>query len=150
MFIFSIVGGRLTERIGFRFSAMLGALTALTGVILLYLNDLMTPSDAIPPLMLVGMGLGLAMAPSNAAAVSAADVAHSGMAAGVLSTMRYIGGVVGTAVLAILLTAKEPDAAIIQHHAAMVIFAIALGTSALITIVLPGKAKRSIKEAFPE
>jgi len=51
--------------------------------------------DALLPLVLLGIGMGITGAPSQAAALSAVSRSQAGMASGALSTMRYLGGVVG-------------------------------------------------------
>ena len=53
---------------------------------------------------LLGAGLGLTSAPSQSAAMSDVPREKSGMAAGLTSTMRYIGGIAGLTVLGLVLT----------------------------------------------
>jgi len=58
-------------------------------------------------LAVMGTGLGVQSAPVQTAAVEAAPVAKTGSAAGVFSTSRYLGSVVGATILAIVF-ASDP------------------------------------------
>jgi MFS family permease len=116
MVIGSPLGGRAVERLGYRTVAVAGALAVAAG---LYG---MTAAAAggraslslTGALVLVGAGLGLAAAPAQSAAVGAVPAGRSGMAAGALSTLRYLGGLLGVAALGALLRASgtEPTAAL--------------------------------------
>ncbi len=139
MVVFAPVGGRLAERFGARPIAFIGGLTSLAGVLLLAdFSRLRAPSDAVAGLVLVGTGLGLATSPSQSAAMSAVDHAQAGMAGGALSTSRYLGGVVGIAVLGALLAAHADVAA---HSAAARFYAATLALSAVATLFLPGRVR---------
>ena len=103
MVVFSPLGARLSERVGPRLAAALGLILCGVGVYLL--GDaarLMTPSDALPALVLMGMGLGLSSSPAQAASIASVPREQAGMAAGVTATMRYLGGIAGIAVLGAL------------------------------------------------
>ena len=131
------LGGRLSEKLGARTTAVTGALLGLAGMTLLGVRTVDSPNEAILPLMLLGFGLSLGNAPSQAAAMSGVDRARSGMAAGVMSTTRYLGGVVGIAVLGGLLTQGAAAATERQHHSAMAVFGVALALSAVAALALP-------------
>lgn len=51
---------------------------------------------------MLGLGIGISAASVQAAAISAAPVAQAGAAAGLYSTSRYLGSVLGSTVLAIV------------------------------------------------
>ncbi|HLL54398.1 MAG TPA: MFS transporter, partial [Myxococcaceae bacterium] len=120
------LGARISEHLGVRTTAVTGAVLALAGLVLLRVRTLGAPTDALAPLMLLGFGLALASAPSQASAMGAVDKARSGMAAGVMSTMRYLGGVAGIAVLGGLMPQGGAAGTTAQHHAVMTVFAGAL------------------------
>jgi MFS family permease len=88
----------------------------------------------------MGTGIGLSSPPAQAASMSAAPKEHSGMAGGVLSTMRYIGGVAGIAVLGALLT----DATSVESHGSPVfVYAGALAAAAALSLPLPGRISKA-------
>ncbi|MBM7118160.1 MFS transporter [Archangium primigenium] len=131
------LGGRLSERWGARTTAVTGALLGLSGMTLLAARTVDSPNEAILPLMLLGFGLSLGNAPSQAAAMSSVDRGRSGMAAGVMSTTRYLGGVVGIAILGGVLSQGVAAATERQHHTVMAFFGVALALSALVGLALP-------------
>ncbi|MEO5616960.1 MAG: MFS transporter [Candidatus Eisenbacteria bacterium] len=131
------VGGRLAERFGARATVFFGCLVSLAGVLLLAdFSKLHAPADALLGLVLIGTGLGLATAPSQSAAMTAVDRGQAGMAGGVLSTSRYLGGIVGISMLAALLASS---AGIASHSRAAVFYAGALALSAVAALLLPGR-----------
>jgi MFS family permease len=138
MIICSPIGGRVSERAGARATALAGTLTSLLGVFLLSdFQSLQTPSDAILGLILVGAGLGFSQAPSQAAAMSAVQRTDAGMAGGVVSTARYIGGVIGISALGYLLGGDQ--AGVASHSAAANFYLGALVLATLSTLALPGR-----------
>lgn len=136
----SLVGGRLSEKLGARVQVGLGSVLALGGLWLLRdPGALASPLDAVPGLLLMGAGIGLSSAPSQAAAMTGASRENAGMAGGAISTLRYMGGVAGIAVLGATLT----DAASIElHRAPIMIYGGALAISALLALLLPGRAPK--------
>jgi EmrB/QacA subfamily drug resistance transporter len=137
------LGGRLSERLGARTTAVSGALLGVVGMALLGLRTVDSPNEALVPLMLLGFGLSLGNAPSQAAAMSGVDRARSGMAAGVMSTTRYLGGVVGIAILGAVLSQGVAAATERQHHTAMAFFGVSLALSAAAGLALPRREARA-------
>ncbi|MCO5222110.1 MAG: MFS transporter [Thermomicrobiales bacterium] len=100
--VLGVLGGRMSDRRGRGLPAVLGAASlaigtaALTGVL---------DADHLWPIALalavMGVGIGLQSAPVQAAAVESAPIQKAGSAAGVHSTARYFGSVVGATVLAL-------------------------------------------------
>ena len=144
----AVVAGRLTDLLGARSVAITGSLLAVVGMVLLRVQDLDRPSDLTVPLVVLGIGLGAATPAAQAAAQSAAHEAQSGMAAGVMSTMRYLGGVAGVAVLGAMLgdpgagssTVAGPQI-VADHRALLLVFGAALVASAVCAAVLPGRVR---------
>ncbi|ATB31874.1 MFS transporter [Melittangium boletus] len=131
------LGGRLSEKLGARATAVTGALLGLAGMTILGVRTVDSPNEAILPLMLLGFGLSLGNAPSQASALSSVDRTRTGMAAGVMSTTRYLGGVVGIAILGGLLTQGAAAATERQHHGAIAVFGVSLALSAVAALALP-------------
>jgi MFS family permease len=105
MVIFSPIGGRLSDRRGRRVPALLGAMLVTAGIGPLIAIDLDWPWFVLfVPLATLGIGVGLSAAPVQATAVNAAGEGESGQAAGLYSTMRYVGSILGSAGLAAILS----------------------------------------------
>lgn len=138
MVIAAPVGGQLTDRLGARRAALLGCLLLLSGVFQLWsLGSFETPTDAMPALLMFGLGLGLCGAPCQAASMGAVKPSEAGMAAGVTSTMRYLGGILSILVLGAVL--GSDDAVSVARHAVMIrLFTAAIFVSALMSLGLPG------------
>ena len=138
MVLFAPVGGMLSERIGVRRTVASGALLSLIGMAsLIGLSS--TPSLLVVTgcALVFGCGLGLSHGPIQAAALSSIPSHDSGMASGVIATMRYIGGVIGIAVLGLLL-ASDPDGAdLAVHRSAFVIYAVSLTLTLVLAIAMP-------------
>lgn len=97
------IGGRWTDRRGRWLPAVAGAAVLLIGALLL------TAGVTRPELTLVvialaamGLGLGVAGAPVQTAAVESVPHARTGSAAGIFSTSRYLGSVIGSTILALV------------------------------------------------
>jgi EmrB/QacA subfamily drug resistance transporter len=94
------VAGRLTDRIGPR-PLMTTGLT-LVAVSLFWQSSLTVDSDfgtLLPGFVLMGIGISLVMAPMSTAAMNAVDQSKAGVASGILSMSRMVGGTLGVAVL---------------------------------------------------
>ena len=140
----SAAGGRVAEKIGARMTCVTGSLISMTGTLWL---SVLTPDKSemhvVCGLVLGGLGLGLANGPSQSAAMAQIDSAHSGIASGVLSTFRYVGGVIGISILGLLLSAKESAQLLSQYHQAILVFAGSFLLAALVSLRLPGHSKHT-------
>jgi hypothetical protein len=149
MVLTSLAAGRLTDRFGARALAVSGSVVCLAAVGLLATTDLTSAGTLRGPLALLGIGLGLSGPAAQTASLSAVEGVRSGMAAGVSSTMRYLGGVAGIAVLGqVLALTGDRDAVLRSHHAVLGIFAVALVVGLGCALVLPGRV-RLLRDARP-
>ncbi|MFT4084890.1 MAG: DHA2 family efflux MFS transporter permease subunit [Nocardioides sp.] len=91
----------LLPRFGPRWMTALGMFVAAGGLVLLtQLSDASTyAADILPGLMIIGLGLGLSMAPSMQGAISGVSGDDAGVASATVNTMQQVGGSVGTALL---------------------------------------------------
>jgi MFS family permease len=130
------IGGRLSDRLGRRAPAVAGnALLALAAVAPAV--DPGLPSAAfVACLALMGCGVGLSTASLQTSAVEAVPAADAGAAAGIFSTSRYVGSIVGTLVLSTVLTKTTGFGDIF----AMVLVAAVL--SAVVSFGLAGRKER--------
>ena len=139
MVVSAPAGGRLTDRFGARAAALMGASLLIAGSLLLCrLTSFAFPLDAAVPLLLFGLGLGLCSAPAQSTSISAADPTQAGLAAGVSSTMRYLGGISSIAMLGAIL-GKDADMTEGRHQLMVVIFTVATVLSALASWFIPGR-----------
>jgi EmrB/QacA subfamily drug resistance transporter len=147
MVLVSPVAGRLADRLGARTVAIAGSLVALGGVVGLAATPLTSPLQIAAPLALLGAGLGLTTPAAQSASISAAPGEQAGMAAGIGSTMRYLGGLVGVAVMSLLLDVSGSRSDVIgEHRTLMVVFGGALLVGLLCAALLPaGQMTGSIR-----
>jgi EmrB/QacA subfamily drug resistance transporter len=97
------LAGRLTDRIGPRPLMTLGlAVVALA----LFIQSQLTVHTGygllLPGFILMGIGMGLVMSPMSTAAMNAVDRSKAGVASGVLSMSRMVGGTFGVAIMGAL------------------------------------------------
>jgi MFS family permease len=138
MVAMSLLAGRLTDRLGPRSVALAGALLCLMGLLVLDRSGLSAPGDVRIPLALLGAGLGLSSPAAQTASLSSVAPWQSGMAAGVASTMRYLGAVIGIALLGRLLDLDGSRAQVLaEHRAVLAVFAVTLLGSLVCAAVLP-------------
>jgi MFS family permease len=150
MVVAAPLAGRASERFGARALALSGSLCALAGMLSFRFSAFAELSDATLPLLFVGLGLGLCSAPAQAAALSAVPKEKSGMAAGLTSTLRYVGGMAGLSTLGLLLSDTPAHAIAAHEHArAVSVFCVALAAAAICALSLPGRAASGLAEDAP-
>jgi EmrB/QacA subfamily drug resistance transporter len=100
------LAGRLTDRIGPRPLMTVGLVVAAAS---LFIDSHITVHSGylllLPGFVLLGIGMGLVMSPMSTAAMNAVDRTKAGVASGVLSMSRMVGGTFGVAVMGALVTA---------------------------------------------
>lgn len=140
MVIAAPIGGQLTDRFGPRRASLAGLLFLLLGVTQLWrMASFSTAADALVALLLFGLGMGLSNAPAQSSAMNAANPGQAGMAAGVSSTMRYLGAIVSILVMGWVLgdDAQVNEA---RHLTMIYLFTAAVLVSAVASRFLPGAA----------
>ncbi len=100
------LAGRLTDRIGPRPLITLGLAVVASA---LFIQSQLTIHTGygllLPGFVLMGLGMGLVMSPMSTAAMNSVDRTKAGVASGVLSMSRMVGGTFGVAVMGALVTA---------------------------------------------
>jgi EmrB/QacA subfamily drug resistance transporter len=101
--IIAPLAGRLADRVGSRPLITFGLL-CVSGA--LFWQSHLTVSSGygalLPGFMLMGVGMGFVMSPMSLAAMNAVDRAKAGVASGILSMNRMVGGTFGVAILGAL------------------------------------------------
>jgi EmrB/QacA subfamily drug resistance transporter len=97
------IAGRLTDKIGARLPIAVGlSLVAVA----LYLQSRITVDTGygslLPTFLLMGLGIGLTMSPMSTAAMNAVNETKAGLASGILSMSRMVGGTFGVAAVGAL------------------------------------------------
>jgi EmrB/QacA subfamily drug resistance transporter len=99
------IAGRLTDRIGPKPLMTLGLLTVAASM---FWQGHLTPDTSygflVGAFVLMGLGMGLVMSPMSTAAMNAVDPAKAGVASGVLSMSRMVGGTFGVAAMGALVS----------------------------------------------
>ena len=141
MVVFSPLGGRLSDRYGRRLPAVMGtSLIAAGAAPYLMLSTAWPWYVHAVTLTVVGIGIGLSSAPVQTAAIEAAASEDTGQAAGLFSTMRYLGSITGAGIMAAILTGAAP--AVSEFRWLYVLLVAAGCGAALCATRLPSPAKR--------
>ncbi|HWH95626.1 MAG TPA: MFS transporter [Baekduia sp.] len=99
------IAGRLSDRIGPRPLMTIGLL--LNAISLFWQGHLEVDTgyaNLLGAFVLMGLGMGLIMSPMSTAAMNAVDPTKAGVASGVLSMSRMVGGTFGVAAMGALIT----------------------------------------------
>ena len=145
------LAGRLTDRIGPRW--LIGAGLTIVSISLFWLTTIDTATtygDIWPSFVLMGIGMALVMSPMSTAAMNAVAVEKAGVASGILSMNRMVGGTLGIAVIGAVFAAQAPagveDPAAFVHafsSAMWVATAVTALGAALAIGLLRGRAERA-------
>lgn len=142
MVVTSLAAGRLTDRFGSRPLAVAGTLVCIAAVAVMRAGELTSSGELRLPLALLGVGIGLATPAAQNASLSGVAAASSGMAAGVGSTMRYLGGIAGVVMLGRVV---HPDGArhavLAEHQAALTVFLVTLAVGLVCALLLPSSRR---------
>jgi MFS family permease len=134
MIVVSPLGGWLADRYGRRLPTTVGLALLTVGALPLGVAG---AAIMLPPLVValacVGTGIGLAMPGLQSTAVESVQSAEAGVAAGIYSTSRYLGSIVGSAMLAGFLGSDRSNVAGLDH-----VFVLVLVAAAVATIVSMG------------
>jgi EmrB/QacA subfamily drug resistance transporter len=101
------ISGRLADRIGPRWPIVAGmTLVAFSLYFFTQIGDGTTYTDLLPGFMLMGIGIAMTMSPMSTAAMNAVAVTKAGIASGILSMFRMVGGTFGVAAIGALFQAE--------------------------------------------
>ncbi len=136
--ILSPIGGQLADKFGRRLPSLIGFILMVVSMLPIVL---LGTGIAIPILVsglaLFGAGTGLSMPGLRTTGVESASAREAGVAAGVYSTSRYIGSILGAAILVGFLGADHSNTSGLA-----VVFLIVLAAAVLATLVSLGLQPR--------
>jgi MFS family permease len=102
------IAGRLSDRIGPRPLIVSGLLIVAASLFLQStIDESSTYSTLLVPFILMGLGIALTMSPMSTAAMNAVAETKAGLASGLLSMFRMVGGTFGIAVLGAIFQAAS-------------------------------------------
>jgi EmrB/QacA subfamily drug resistance transporter len=131
MLVAGPLAGTLGNRLGFRTVLMIGtAFTAASFTVLALAHD--STLEFVAANLLIGVGIAFAFASMANLIVSLVDPREVGIATGINTIMRTVGGAFGTAIVTALLTADHiPGTSMPTEHAYTEAFTISIGLSLL-------------------
>ncbi len=133
------LGGRLSDRLGRRWPAVVGGIVTALGLAMLAVTGAVTGTVVLATLLaIVGFGMGLSGSPRQTAAMESVGPERAGMAAGTYYTGRYLGGVVGASLAGAVLGAQVTAAGVSIVFAALTVTAVAV---TLASLGLSGRAR---------
>jgi len=108
--VISPISGRLADKIGPRWPIVAGmTLIAISLYLFSTIEDGTTFGDILPSFIVLGAGIGLTMSPMSTAAMNSVPRTKAGVASGVLSMFRMVGGTFGVAALGALFQSEAKD-----------------------------------------
>jgi EmrB/QacA subfamily drug resistance transporter len=154
------VAGRLTDRVGPRWLMGTG-MTLLTGSLLLFATLGVSSSfwNILPGLVVGGVGMGITMAPTTAAAMGSVPVDKAGVGSAVINSTRQVGGSLGIAIMGTLVATQVsvtqfdprfPAQFVDGYHRALLVGAAILITGAIVAVLTVGRSRRAESQPVPE
>ena len=134
MFIFGLWSGGISRRIGSKPTLIIGVAASSLGYALLALIS-STPLEVMCASGLLGIGFGLAFSALAHLIVSAVPDTQTGVAAGMNTNIRTIGGAIGAAVVSSVLAATLQASGYATHAGYRLAFAI-MSLSALAGLII--------------
>jgi predicted MFS family arabinose efflux permease len=101
------IAGRMSDRIGAR-PLVVGGMIVITGSLLIFasLGEDATFWNLLPAMLLGGIGMSGAMAPTTAAAMQSVRPDKAGVGSAVLNSARQVGGSLGIAIMGAIVAAS--------------------------------------------
>ena len=109
LFVAPVIGG-LYDRVGPRAIVTIGC--ALVGAALFWsaaVLDKVSYGWLVPGYLVMGVGIGMVMSPTNTDALNTAPPKDRGEASGVIQTLRQVGGSVGLAIMGTIVATVQQD-----------------------------------------
>jgi MFS family permease len=147
--------GRFGERVGPRLPLTAGPLISAIGFAL-FLRvgpDATYPGAYLPPIILLGLGMAIAVAPLTTTVMSAEDDRYAGIVSGINNAVARVAGLLAIAVFGIVVAAVSPGPRALPGadrslHAVMAgCAALALASAVIAAVLFPRKPQGSSAQA---
>jgi len=158
--ILAPIAGKLSDRIGSRWLMSGGmALVSLSLLLDTRLDASSSYWNILPPLLVGGAGMGLAMTPTTAAAMGSVPMDKAGVGSAVLNSMRQVGGSLGIAILGAIVASyitagpSDPRAQaqfLDGFHAALYVAAGIALVGTIVAVVTVRKIAHADAQAIPD
>jgi EmrB/QacA subfamily drug resistance transporter len=153
--ILAPLSGRLSDKYGSRPFVTSGMLVlTLTLILFSRMDENTTFWGLLPAMLLGGVGMSLAMAPTTAAAMQSVSPDKAGVGSAVLNSMRQVGGSLGVAIMGAIVASSAKSgggtlAAFLDgfHHALVTAAALTLLGAAVAALTLGGRPQREPERA---
>ncbi|MBN9008264.1 MAG: MFS transporter [Rhizobiales bacterium] len=150
LFVFAPLGGRLVTKIGERPLVVAGLLLQTLGMA--WIAMIAAPDTAyallVPPMIIGGAGVSLAMPAAQAAVINAVAVTEIGKASGAFNTFRFLGGAFGIAILVAVFdqtgSSASPDGFATGFAHAIGAAALLSAVAATAALAMPGRNRMSV------
>jgi EmrB/QacA subfamily drug resistance transporter len=149
------IAGRMSDRIGAR-PLVVGGMIVITGSLLIFasLGENATFWNLLPAMLLGGVGMSGAMAPTTAAAMQSVRPDKAGVGSAVLNSARQVGGSLGIAIMGAIVAASatpgEADPADFLrgfHHALITAAGLTVVGALVAAFTLGGRPRREPERA---
>lgn len=136
----SPAGGNLAGRFGPRSMMVSGAAlqAGAVGVVVALISADAAPALLALPLVMMGLGQGLATPAQQATALASWPPSVAGSASGALSLSRYVGSVSGAALFAAMLGGAAADSAYMELFSVLGVMALAAFALSCVPLAAPG------------
>ncbi|HEX2760913.1 MAG TPA: MFS transporter [Rhizomicrobium sp.] len=134
--------GQMAGRIGARAPLTIGPLVVAAGFLLALRMDARADywTEVLPAILVISIGMAAAVAPLTNAVLGAVDSRHTGSASGFNSAIARTGGLIATALLGGVLSAKGPSLMGGFHTAAFACAIACAAASASAFFLIPARA----------
>jgi EmrB/QacA subfamily drug resistance transporter len=153
MFLLGMLSGSLARRIGDRLVVLLGCLASIAGMVLLTLAH-GAQWELYPATAVMGLGFGMTFGAVPSLIVKTVSAEQTGAATGMNANIRTIGGSIGVALTASVVTATRhmgglPTASGYTHAFAMLAIALAIAATAALLIPSAGPRRPGSSDGIP-
>jgi EmrB/QacA subfamily drug resistance transporter len=151
MFIFGTLSGPLSNRVGSRLVLIVGSVASVPSmVILAFAHDHIW--EIVVAMVLLGAGFGLAFSAMSNLIVESVPSHQTGVASGMNANIRTIGGSIGAAVMASIVTANAGPTGLPKesgYTSGFTMLAVALVLAALAGLLIP-RHRNAIRDAHQQ